>query len=290
MHELQNSNKSTAPAPNESSRSRRGDSTDLASDFVLPNITASNVTSEFPAEFIDYAPHQALSEIPGFEPVDTLSTWQSVGIEENESPILELEGAPTANADFDWNEQDIFMDPEWIGINDGSDESGFVDGMASLSIDEKDTGFLGVSSGAALLRLLQLDTKGGVPKPPNRRPHKSNEHMKLVNSAIMNKQPDPNIHIIDAMIDGYFRTYHMSYPIVHEPRFRAQHAEVIPRPEGNGWKALSYMIAAVGAFCSATQPGSADLALFHVARSQLSMDDLETGNISLVHVTARTEV
>jgi transcriptional regulatory protein GAL4 len=56
----------------------------------------------------------------------------------------------------------------------------------------------------------------------------------------------------------------------------------IPRPEGNGWKALAYMVAAIGAFSSAAGPGVADITLFHAARTQLSMDDLESGNISLV--------
>lgn len=37
------------------------------------------------------------------------------------------------------------------------------------------------------------------------------------------------IHISD-FINSYFNSYHMQYPIIHEPTFRAQFQEMIPKP------------------------------------------------------------
>jgi transcriptional regulatory protein GAL4 len=61
-----------------------------------------------------------------------------------ESPPIPFEGPPTTSDDFDWDEQDISKDSEWLAMEDNVD---FVDGMASLSVDEQDTGYLGVASG-----------------------------------------------------------------------------------------------------------------------------------------------
>lgn len=197
----------------------------------------------------------------------------------DESPPMPLEWPPPAKVHFDWNEQGIPMSPESLEITENSESPGFIDGMASLSVNEGE-GYLGVASGAALLRMLQPEGNEQLTSTP--RPCANGEHA----SNILSAQPDVNMHIIDAMIDGFFRTYHLSYPIVHEPRFRAQHSEVIPRPEGNGWKALVYIVAALGAFSSSLEPSSVDGALFNLAKSHLSIDDLETGNMSFVQALA----
>jgi transcriptional regulatory protein GAL4 len=197
----------------------------------------------------------------------------------DESPPMPLEWPPPAKVHFDWNEQGIPISPGSLDMADNSDSPGFIDGMASLSVNEGE-GYLGVASGAALLRMLQPEGNDQLTSTP--RPGARGEYA----SNILTAQPDVNMHIIDAMIDGYFRTYHLSYPIVHEPRFRAQHSEVIPRPEGNGWKALVYIVAALGAFSSSSEPTSVDGALFNLAKSHLSIDDLETGNMSFVQALA----
>lgn len=64
--------------------------------------------------------------------------------------------------------------------------------------------------------------------------------------------------------------------------FRAQFMEVIPRPASNAWHVLLYVIAALGAFSTATRPTDTDLGLFSAAKSRLSIDMLETGNLCLV--------
>jgi transcriptional regulatory protein GAL4 len=74
--------------------------------------------------------------------------------------------------------------------------------------------------------------------------------------------------------------------LVHEPTFRAQLMEVIPRPPHQAWQVLLFVIAALGSFSSATESTDIDLALFKEAEKRFSVDMLETGSILLVQATA----
>ncbi|KAM5354420.1 hypothetical protein ACJ41O_001069 [Fusarium nematophilum] len=182
-----------------------------------------------------------------------------------------LEGPPLD--DFEWCEQDAShahgLSPEAISAPD--DDSPISDGMASLSVTGREAGYLGVASGAALLRLLE-------PNPRRRRASSRSQQPPMVLP-----QPNPNRHIAEAMIDSYFRLYHVSYPILHEPTFRAQYSEVIPRPSGPSWTVLAYVVAAIGVWASSSTASEAlDLALFSQARSVLDFNFLEVGNLTLV--------
>lgn len=186
-----------------------------------------------------------------------------------------LEGPPLE--DFEWSENDsaraYSLSPDAVG-DSAVDETPLSDGMASLSVNERESGYLGVASGAALLRLLEPQTR-------RRAPSRLDSSASFVTS--MTPQPNPNRHITETMLDAFFRYYHVSYPIVHEPTFRAQYSEVIPRPNGPCWTALAYIVAAIGVWTSA--PSSADtldMALFAHARSILGFNFLEVGNLSLV--------
>lgn len=183
--------------------------------------------------------------------------------------------------DFEWDEQDTSerLDDYLGGNTAGAQNTDPVpDGMASLPVGEKEAGYLGVASGAALLRILE-------PKKI-RRNSRSRTHRTSSSSFTtlgLCSAPDPNRHISDAMIDAYFMRYHLSYPIIHEATFRAQYAEVIPQPHGKCWQILAYTIAAIGVYTSSdTASNDLDLELFTQARSMLSFDHLELGNLTLV--------
>lgn len=193
-----------------------------------------------------------------------------------------LEAHPTD--DFEWDEQETLTNysasPEAILETDGNGEvtaDPIADGMASLAVSEKESGYLGVASGAALLRLLE-------PSTPRRRTQSSSSRTGQINHMqySLAAQPDPNRHITDAMIDAYFRLYHISYPIIHEATFRAQYAGVIPRPSGDCWLVLAYTVAAIGVYTTATNLDNLDMSLFAQARSVLSFNFLEVGNLTLV--------
>lgn len=185
-----------------------------------------------------------------------------------------LEAPP--EEDFEWDELDLvnYQSPG-SGIDvDAVEEDQIKDGMASLAVNEKEAGYLGVASGAALLRILEPDAKHMTPRPDPQ------YHSRRL--PVLLVQPDINRHITDTMIDAYFTRYHLSYPILHEPTFRAQYSEVIPQPHGRSWHVLAYVVAAIGVYSSSTSVGDLDLRLFSHAKSMLSFDFLELGNLTLV--------
>lgn len=80
----------------------------------------------------------------------------------------------------------------------------------------------GFASGATLLRILQI-LAGGVllpQQPPSR--------MEPIGAMSRPWQPT-EIQVLD-FVNTYFSSYHMQYPIIHEPTFRAQFQELMPKP------------------------------------------------------------
>ncbi|KAL2876968.1 hypothetical protein SGCOL_007799 [Colletotrichum sp. CLE4] len=202
-----------------------------------------------------------------------------------------LEAHPTD--DFEWDEQETLTNysasPEAILEADLNGEviaDPIADGMASLAVSERESGYLGVASGAALLRLLEPSTPRRRTQSSSSRPGgggtMAHHHQHIISPPIITQQPDPNRHITDAMIDAYFRLYHVSYPIIHEATFRAQYAGVIPRPSGDCWLVLAYTVAAIGVYTTAANLDNLDTSLFAQARSILSFNFLEVGNLTLV--------
>jgi transcriptional regulatory protein GAL4 len=208
-------------------------------------------------------------------------------------PPNELEQPPSGLEDFSWDEQSAGDEHEDVrpDLVEDADSPGVTDSMASLSVDDKRAGYLGIASGAAMLRLLMPDAEHR-PKRPVHRSH-THKHSVTSDTGSLGWVPtsvwkDRRIDEIDldAAINSYFSLYHVSYPIVCEPTFRAQYAQVIPRPNGRSWNALAYTIAAIGLFTTSTEPVVRDLDLFEAAKSNISIDSLETGNITLVQALA----
>ena len=135
----------------------------------------------------------------------------------------------------------------------------------------------GVASGAALLRMTDSRSTEGVDTyGPDQQAGLASLHRPPVSFALT------SLSQLEPFIDAYFQLYHCSYPIVHEATFRAQFMEVIPRPSNNTWQVLLFVMAALGAFTTATQPTDIDVGLFEAAKTRLSIDVLETGNLLLV--------
>jgi len=205
----------------------------------------------------------------------------------------ELEQPPSGLEDFSWDEQSVGDGLQDIKakVVDDADSPGVTDSMASLSVEDKRAGYLGVASGAAMLRLLMPESEHRHKRhTPRSQAHKSSEASPPGSSGWV---PTPVWHDrriydidVDAAIDAYFSLYHISYPIVCEPTFRAEYAQVIPRPSGNSWNALAYIIAAIGLFSTSTEPVVRDLDLFEAAKANITIDSLETGNITLVQALA----
>ncbi len=195
---------------------------------------------------------------------------------EDSDEFLSTEIPPTVSGDgsnvdglgYEWDEQH-------------HDARSCIDGMAALSIQNEQPGYLGLASSAALLHLIQsysadpFSVTANTNKLPMALGHQSPE------SLAVNLQKEISSQKIEGYISDYFNTYHISYPLVHQGLFMAQYHEIVPRPK-TGWMALMYVVAAIGAFMAATRPNDDDLVLFHCARSHLSMNMLEVGNLTLV--------
>ncbi|KAJ5231657.1 uncharacterized protein N7469_006245 [Penicillium citrinum] len=203
-----------------------------------------------------------------FEP--GLETILSDGIIEEAIPTDILPAASANNqvlnnADYDWDERD-------------TEAQSCIDGMAALSIEEERPGYLGLASGASLLRLIQshfLFPFSSVPAPFNiSAPNSESPRLGA------NQHREIPSHQIEVYIASYFKEYHTNYPLVHQSLFMAQFHEIVPRPKHS--KVLIYIVAAIGAFMSATTANDDDLILYQNARSHLSVEILEVGSLTLV--------
>ncbi|KAL7941883.1 fungal-specific transcription factor domain-containing protein [Trichoderma barbatum] len=183
--------------------------------------------------------------------------------------------SPPSTGDFGWNEHEAAQQnsPGMSTTSDFNEARQILDGMASLTVSEQRSGYLGIASGAAFLRLLE---------PVEYRNAQSHSPVDTDTRVSLVTLPNLNKHIADTMIDAYFRIYHLSYPIVHEPTFRAQYSEVIRRPNGGSWFILAYVMAALGVYTTATTLNNLDLDLFHHTKSLLSFDVLEVGSLTMV--------
>ncbi|KAK4547353.1 hypothetical protein LTR36_001009 [Oleoguttula mirabilis] len=272
--------------------------------------TAKQMEREFAAsaQVIDTAGLRAFNDAP-------TAAWQYVNDESvvsqehlPKSPVFagstshaasvrthELEAPPSEADDFSWDEQSSSGRPEsrhGAAVDVEGDDANVTDGMASLSVEDRGAGYLGTASGAAMLRLL-------LPDAEHRRPVKQSLQSRL--RALSSQQSDEQPHQgwvptpvwekwrigeidLDVAINSYFSLYHLSYPIVHEPTFRAQYTQVIPRPSGSSWNALAYMLGALGLFTASTGYVTRDLDLFEAAKANISIDSLGSGNLTLVQV------
>lgn len=154
---------------------------------------------------------------------------------------------------YDWDERKLLRHDSRPTI---------IDGMATTVSNS----YLGVTSSAALLSLVGV----GYFLHPVQPALKDLEFLMM-----------PERKILEENVTNYFDTFHLSYPIVHKALFFAYFNEIVPPPPC--WKSLLYIVAAIGSFMSATSAADcADLILFDRAKQNLSMEDWETGHLTLV--------
>ncbi|CAH6722036.1 hypothetical protein CLIB1444_08S00408 [[Candida] jaroonii] len=143
-----------------------------------------------------------------------------------------------------------------------------INGMATTESNS----YLGAASSAALLNIVG----GGFFL--HEKPRDKVETSGVTTSSASREITEAKL---EQYINQYFELYHVSYPIVHKHLFLAQFNQIIPTP--SNWESLLYIVAAIGSFMSATDPNdNDDLSLFEKSKAKLSIDDLETGNLTLV--------
>jgi transcriptional regulatory protein GAL4 len=212
---------------------------------------------------------------------------------------LPFESAPSAEDDFEWDEQELswsVSDLEggatMVDSTEG-DVHKVMDGMATLSVDDSQSGYVGITSGAALLRLIWMNTDDG----PERDIDARNTRRKYLEELFSRRQPEslspppwlqtqPSLTraVVDTLVDAYFKLYHPNFPILHEATFRAQLSNTTPRPGGSTWHILANVVVALGSFVSSTCSSDTDITIFRAAKERLSIGVLEAGNLTLVQI------
>ena len=208
-------------------------------------------------------------------------------------PLTGLEEPPNALEDLEWNEQSksmVFGDSRsWrqrahdLSCISGDDSMGhLLDGMALLSVDGKEVGYVGVASGAAFLRYLWKPNQ----LPTDRRAIHSNGLLPNGNTNVppdvyLPLEPDARKVIADSFVDAYFSLFHPTLPVIHEPSFRAIYEGRKPRPSEPAWTALANIVAALGSFSAMTECLTVDTPFFYAAKSSLSIGCLESGSLTL---------
>lgn len=85
------------------------------------------------------------------------------------------------------------------------------------------------------------------------------------------------------LIEAYFENYHVVYPFVHEPTFRAQYHEIISRPVSASWKLLLSTVLALGSWSSGQTQTELDEQLYRRSTS-LGEDEsiFEVANLTTI--------
>lgn len=200
------------------------------------------------------------------------------------SPDDSFDLDPATADDFEWNEQES---SSWsMGPGNGS---GFpqtiTDGMASLAVGER-RGYLGAVSGAALLRqVLSSDRDGqGSHAGSPWQQYDSLFQQRLDQSQWFQTRSMLTRVAVENLFDAFFQFYHPTFPIIHEPTFRAQYANILPRNEK--WVMLANIVAALGSFAGSNSADATDLSIFQEAQKSLFAENLEAGNLTLVQAFA----
>ncbi|EXJ54663.1 hypothetical protein A1O7_10004 [Cladophialophora yegresii CBS 114405] len=212
-----------------------------------------------------------------------------------------LENPPAADDDFEWDERESSWNVADPGGGQPTSGGGvdaeipkITDGMATLTANDSNAGFLGSVSGSALLRLIWMgagaeETTSDASSERRRTldqlfNQRSSEYPSA--STWLRAQPMLTRAMVDTLVDAYFALYHPTFPILHEPSFREQYARLSGRISRSTWHTLANLVAALGSFVSSTCSDETHATLFNAVKANLSIESLETGSITLVQAFA----
>ena len=265
----------------------------LASPTATPSTQGPAAPAETPSSVLT-APTNLLSysALPSQSTIgvqyggdDNLTAVTSVtAIQTSPDDSFDLD--PATADDFEWNEQES----PW-SLGPGGDGGGvpqtIMDGMASLTVGER-RGYLGAVSGAALLRQVLSSYRDGqgTPAGPQWQQYDSLFQRRLDQSQWAQSRTMLTRVAVENMFDAFFMFYHPTFPIIHEPTFRAQYANVLPRHDNEKWVMLANIVAALGSLASSNSADATDVSIFQEAQKSLFEDNLEVGNMALVQAFA----
>jgi transcriptional regulatory protein GAL4 len=232
-------------------------------------------------------------------PVSTTSPTSAFSSPEDAS-VLHDSLPSAADDEFEWDERES----RWTSYESGpkassllsSDEATIrkiTDGMATLTANNGNTGFLGPVSGAALLRFISENSASDRPFLEAGDGRRNSLADQLAQDSAdrssagswLQAQPILTRAVVDTLVDAYFAHYHLTFPILHEPTFRQHYQSLHERPKGT-WHTLANLVAALGSFVSSKSSDDTDINLFNSVKSYLTIDALEAGSLGLVQAFA----
>ena len=216
-------------------------------------------------------------ESADLQPSVTNSSETEHVAEQNTTENVQNEALPLGATGFEWQEVNPLIDE-------------LADGMASLSVDVSNRGYLGSTSGAGLLRsLISHNNAAGVAGNATSVRHSITPFSP--DETQMNFQLGEqllNHQIIGYLIDSYFVNYHTNYPFIHEPSFRAAYSELLPRPAEPVWKIFFYTVLTLGAWTVGGDSEVFDDWCYHKAVEHFQQQSIfELGSLPLVQALTR---
>jgi transcriptional regulatory protein GAL4 len=271
------------------------------SDGLAPSQTPTSAT--WPLQPTSSQPFRTESLSPGSADLekevgahfDKPAPPQSKLVDQSSS---EFEAVPfAADDDFEWDERESL----WALGDPGARTSSFdvdaelpklTDGMATLTANDTNTGFLGSVSGASLLRLIASSNNGASAHMSGMKTEQSDRRLSDIQESdyisygsSLRAQPLLTQQFVDTLVDAYFCHYHPTFPILHEPTFREQYRNLGNRPKGS-WHVLANLVAALGSFVSSPCNDDTHITLFNAVKNSLSIESLEAGSLGLVQAFA----
>ncbi|KAH6679025.1 fungal-specific transcription factor domain-containing protein [Halenospora varia] len=166
---------------------------------------------------------------------------------------------------------------EW---DETADFQTLTDGIGSLSVNPKGSGYMGPQSGNALLRYLQSISNffPGPEDDQNDDREPLNNHQLLIPQEHLASSTFTHC-CIDYMGEDYQHQRKLDLPLTIM-------LGVIPKPKDGSWPLLMNIVLAIGAFAGPQSSENADTYFFNKARENLNLNLLQRGSLPLVQAFA----
>ncbi|KAF4920926.1 Regulatory protein GAL4 [Colletotrichum viniferum] len=212
---------------------------------------------------------------PDLDIESALNQPENQRLENDDSSNTPEESDEVTPHSYEWHEGSL--SPEYKSSTHDND------GMAMLS--SHDSGYLGSSSGSQLLG--EIDSVIHVSSTPRPNPPTSRKRRRQSSSSVGLPPPEPLdlpvSYVASRLIDAYFLLYKNCYPILHEKTFRERvNAGHRQRLIQSPWRVVYHMVLAIGHWLSSTETEHLQSGHYSAARSNLSLQMLESGTIETV--------
>ncbi|KAF4628358.1 hypothetical protein G7Y89_g9791 [Cudoniella acicularis] len=191
------------------------------------------------------------------------------------SPQQVDEASPGSSHEYEWHEAPLSNDDEQV--------HSLRDGMALLSTDTSESGYLGSSAGSSMLQticsLLSLrnplddSSKNELSAIISKR-HRSDSGVLMLEGDLASS------FVTDGLIDAYFLLYNTSYPVLHSQLFRETYANRSQIASTSAWQLIFYTVLAIGHWVLSSSDDHADSPYYLAARSRMSAGMLESGTLA----------